>query len=210
MDRQSTSPGAGSGRLLAVRLDGFAAEVADYLDASTPEPVGGVDVIFVPGTRLPDPARIAADLLARRVGRLAVLTGGINRATGQCEAQEHHRLMLELGVSAERLIVEDRSTNTLENVTMAWPLVRERCPEVTTVLAVAKWMHSRRVLMTLKRNWPPGIRYYARTYAPDGVDRENWLDSSAASTVWHNWESIPRYVSAGHLSEVTLDGGAYV
>lgn len=193
-----------------MRRDGSATEAADYLDASTTDPVDGVDVIFVPGTRLPDPARIAADLLTRRVAPLAVLTGGVNRASGQVEAREHYRLMHELGIPAEQLIVEDRSTNTLENVTMAWPLLRERCAEVTSVLAVAKWMHSRRVLMTLKRNWPSGIRYYARTYAPNGVGRENWLDTPAASTVWHNWDCIPRYVAAGHLSEITLDNGAYV
>lgn len=193
-----------------MRHPGSATEVADYLDASTPEPTAGVDVIFLPGTRLPDPARIAADLLARRAASLVVLTGGINKSSGRGEAQEHYRLMRELGVLDEQLIVEDRSTNTLENVTMAWPLVHERCADVTSVLAVAKWMHSRRVLMTLKRNWPSGIRYYARTYAPNGVDRESWLNSSAASTVWHNWECIPSYVAAGHLSEITLHDGAYV
>lgn len=59
-------------------------------------PPDGVDVIFIPGTRLQEPARLAADLLARRLAPFAVLTGGINRVSGKCEAREHYRLMREL------------------------------------------------------------------------------------------------------------------
>lgn len=106
--------------------------------------------------------------------------------------------------------MEERSSNTLENVRMALPLVQARCPRIGSVLAVAKWMHSRRVLMTLKQNWPAGIRYYAQTYAPDGVGREDWTASPSADVVWRNWECIPAYVAAGHLSELRLDGDAYI
>lgn len=187
-----------------------AVDIAEYLDASTPVPELGVDVIFVPGTRLSEPARLAADLLARQIAPIAVLTGGINRVSGLGESREHYRLMRDMGIGDDRLIVEDRSSNTLENVTMALPLVQARCPRITRVLAVTKWMHSRRVLMTLKRNWPEGIRYYAQSYAPDGVTKQNWMTSTSAGVVRHNWDCIPEYVAAGHLEEIIFDDDAYI
>ena len=57
-------------------------------------------------------------------------------------------------------------------------------------------MHSRRALMTLKRQLPSGIRYYAHTYAPENVTRENWYLKSAldGANVLKNWEAIPRYL----------------
>lgn len=187
------------------------AEVTAYLDVTTGAPDGGVDVIFIPGTRFSDPARITATMLSQDVAPVAVLTGGINPSTGRREAQDHYRLLVDQGISPDRLIVEDRSTNTLENATLSLPLLRSRVGAVRTVLAVAKWMHSRRVLMTLKANWPSGIRYYAHTYAPRGVTQTNWADGPAADTVTHNWDCIPRYLKAGHLAEIVRDDqGGYI
>lgn len=191
-------------------VDDHPAEIAAYLDVTTEVPPGGVDVLFIPGTRHTEPARIAARMLDQQVAPIAVLTGGINHVTGMRESREHYRLLLEHGIAADRLIIEDQSTNTLENVTLSLPLLRERSTRINSVLAICKWMHSRRVLMTLKRNWPPGIRYYAETYAPHGVTPTNWHSNPAASTVTHNWDCIPRYLAAGHLAELTPDGDAYV
>lgn len=186
------------------------AEIAAYLDATTRVPDGGVDLIFVPGTRLVEPALIAANMLRAHVAPVAVLTGGVNERTGLGEAEEHCRVITKWGIPGDRLIVEDQSTNTLENARLSLPLVLSRCGKPLRVLAIAKWMHSRRVLMTLKRNWPPGIRYYAFTYVPDGVTQSNWFDGPSSADVLRNWEAIPTYMAAGHLAEITRHGGAYV
>jgi hypothetical protein len=186
------------------------AEITAYLDVTTGTPEG-VDVIFIPGTRIAEPAQIAATMLDHDVASVAVLTGGINPRTGRREARDHYHLLVEHGISPDRLVVEDESTNTLENVTMSLPLLQSHIGQFSTVLAITKWMHSRRVLMTLKANRPSGIRYYANTYAPQGVTRTNWADGPAAETVTHNWECIPRYLETGHLAEIALDEhGAYI
>lgn len=98
------------------------AHVAHYLDATTEVPETA-DFIFVPGTRLLDPARIAAELMNAKIAPLVVVTGGINRATGANEAVALHAELIARGVAPEQVLVEDRSTNTLENVVHAWKVV---------------------------------------------------------------------------------------
>ena len=167
---------------------------------------------FVFGTRHPDPAHIAADLYHRGVVRYVVLTGGHNATDGRCEALSHLRILLAEGVPRARAIVEQASSNTKENVTGALRALAEAdCGAIRSVVAVVKWYHSRRALMTLRRYFPAGTRYYAVTYAPPGIPRVGWeRDAVAAQRVRQEWEAIPRYLAAGDIAEVRRDGDAYV
>ena len=188
--------------------------VAEYLDATTGAP-RSADLIFVPGTRLRDPAAIAARLLFENVSPLVLVTGGINKVTGVNEAAALRQELLSLGVSPATILVEDTSTNTLENVALGWEVVASRFADrpLTSVVAVCKWMHSRRVLMTLKAHLPADVRYYACTYAPEGVTREAWIRdgevSSQTAAVVGNWQNIPTYLAKGDIREIkrTQDGG---
>jgi uncharacterized SAM-binding protein YcdF (DUF218 family) len=192
-----------------------AAEIADYLDASTTMPAS-VDLLFIPGTRLQQPAIMAAQLMAQGIATLVVVTGGVNRATGRVEADALRATLLDRGVVSDQIIVERSSANTLQNVVNARPLIAEALSDrpLTSVLAVCKWMHSRRVLMTLKANLPPGIRYYAKTYAPDGLSRRRWLEESSSTNatgdVMSNWFNLRTYLHRGDVAEVSRDGDAYV
>ncbi|MBN1966562.1 MAG: YdcF family protein [Anaerolineae bacterium] len=186
-------------------------EITTCLDLHAP--AARADLAFVFGTRLPEPAHIAADLLRGGAVPAVVLTGGSNRLTGAKEALAHRAILLEAGIAAEQLIVESASTNTLENVTFALPLIAARLDlaALASILVIAKWMHCRRAIMTLKRHFPPGIRYYTCTYHPDGITPHNWFTSDErAAPVLRNWQSIPRYLACGHLAEIAYVDGAYV
>jgi vancomycin permeability regulator SanA len=189
------------------------AKITSYVDATTPLPEQA-DLLFVFGTRLLNPAQIAVELYLQQRAPLIVLTGGVNRYTGVNEANVYYELLIEAGIPAEKIIVENSSTNTLENVTFALPLIEQKLPLHSThsVLAICKWMHSRRALMTLKRHFPPGIRYYAYTYEPENITRENWYLSPRAESanVLKNWEQIPQYLVWGHIEEVFRDGDSYI
>ncbi len=188
-------------------------KITSYLDATTPLPEKA-DLIFIPGTRLATPALLASDVFRRGIAPYIVVTGGENRYTGINEAKAHYDTLVSKGVPPEHIIVENRSTNTLENVTFALPLIEERMnlTAVKSVLIVAKWMHSRRVMMTLKRHLQNRIRYYAYTYEPEGITRENWSSNPRAESanVIKNWENIPRYLERQHLEEISRDGDAYI
>ncbi|MFL7810537.1 MAG: YdcF family protein, partial [Anaerolineae bacterium] len=148
--------------------------MADYLDLNAPPEHAGLAFVF--GTRHAQPAHMAAGLFQRGIVEWIVLTGGSNRLTGLLEAQAHLEIVLAEGVPRERVVVESSSTNTLENVVLALPLLEERglLQTLRSVVAVCKWYHCRRAVMTLKAHLPDGVRYYTQTYEPDDLRREGW------------------------------------
>jgi len=93
--------------------------MAEFLAAEAAP--GQADLAFVFGTRHSEPAYIAADLFRRGVVNYVTLTGGNNRLTGENEALAHLAILIRERVPQERIIVEDSSTNTLENVLFARP-----------------------------------------------------------------------------------------
>jgi len=188
-----------------------AERVAEFLAAEAAP--GQADLAFVFGTRHGEPAYIAADLARRGVVSYVTLTGGHNRLTGENEALAHLAILVREGVPPERIIVENSSTNTLENVTFALPKIAARLPldSIQAVVVVTKWYHCRRAIMTLKRHLPPGIRYFTRSYEPRDVTRQDWyLRAEAARRVLKEWQCIPAYLQQGHLAEIRREGGAFV
>ncbi len=171
------------------------------------------DLAFVFGTRLLEPAYLALDLFQRHVVEYVVLTGGANRLTGVNEARTHLKILTGAGVPRDRIIVEDTSTNTLENVVFAVPKIAATVglERLKTVVVITKWYHCRRAIMTLKRHLPLGVRYYTKTYEPPGMPREAWhLNDAARQMVLGNWQRIPEYLQRGHLAEIHRDGDAFV
>ena len=90
---------------------------------------------------------------------------------------------------------------------MALPKLREHLDPagIQSVIAITKWYHCRRAVMTLKRNWPPGIRYYTHSYEPEGVPRLEWhLHQFLTHRVLKELDSIPEYLEKGHIAEIEL------
>jgi uncharacterized SAM-binding protein YcdF (DUF218 family) len=189
------------------------AEITSYLDATTPLPTQ-TDLLFVFGSRMLTAAHLAANFYAEQGAPYIVITGGDNRFTGHNEADAFYEVLIDADVPAEKIIIENRSTNTLENVTFALPLIEEKVAltSIHSVLAVCKWMHSRRALMTLKRHFPRGVHYYAHTYEPQEITRENWHHNPRAESanVLKHWERIPKYLEWGHIEEIVRDGDHYI
>ncbi len=189
------------------------AHITTYLDATTPLPEK-TDLIFTFGSRQVTAAHLAAQLYHDGRAPFIVITGGENRYTGHNEADLFYRVLTDAGVPSEQIIIENRSTNTLENVTFALPLIKQKLPleSIQSVIAVCKWMHSRRALMTLKQHLLRGIRYYAHTYEPANITRENWHENprTSSANVLKNWENIPKYLEWQHIQEITRDGDCYI
>ncbi len=185
--------------------------IAQYLDLhAPPQPA---DLAFVFGTRLPEPAHLAADLFQGHLAKYIVLTGGSNRSTGVQEALLHTDLLLVRGVPEDRIILETSSVNTFQNVEFALAEISARLAleNIKGITAVVKWYHSRRCLMILKRHLPPGIRYYVESYEPEAVTRSGWqADPYARDRALKEWAYIPKYLASGNLAEVREDDGAYV
>jgi uncharacterized SAM-binding protein YcdF (DUF218 family) len=113
------------------------------------------------------------------VPRLLVTGGGVlaHREPG---AKRMRELALELGVPPAALLVEDRSCNTFENAEFSAQLLRdaELLDGLKTVLLVSSEWHMRRVLLTVRRFFPPWVRFVCCP-TREGRNRDNWTASPA-------------------------------
>ena len=145
-------------------------EPAGLIDSAIDARAAGLaaaDLIFVFGTRLTEPDLLAADLYRRCLAPFVVLTGGSDRQPdGLNEAEHHQGLLMAAGVPADSVIVENRSSNTYENVLFALPLIEQRRPNPRSAIAVVKRSH-RRALITLAHHAPSIGRIYAVDYDID-------------------------------------------
>ena len=72
-----------------------------------------------------------------------VCTGGGTAAEnpGATEAGKMAQWLIENGVAAERVLVEDRSLTTAQNAVYSYELLRERCPQVKQLAIVSSDYH---------------------------------------------------------------------
>jgi len=188
------------------------ARAARYLGSESDEPEDA-DLAFDFGGQFDDSAYIAADLFKRGVVRYVLVSGGYNEIIQANEAETHLAILLDEGVPRDRIIVENEATNTYEQALLSLPRVKERLgtESIHSVIAITKWYHGRRAVMTLKKNWPEGIRYYTYTYEPEDIPRLEWhLHYFTTQRVLRELDNIPEYLEKGHIAEIEMEDGAWV
>ena len=67
---------------------------------------------------------------------VAIVSGGMGKGETITEAQAMHDWLIAHGVAPERLIMEPKATSTLENLTYAFDLIRERGDEPAGRVAI--------------------------------------------------------------------------
>ncbi len=180
-------------------------QITQYLDVNAEPNLS--DMAFVFGARFIQPAYIAAELFKMGLVKYIALTGGKNRLTEINEANTFYEVLIGMGISEAQIILENESTNTLENVIFAIPQIAARMniQDVKSLIVITKWYHSRRAIMTLKRHFPDRIYYFTKTYEPEGIGRTDWyLNEEATRVVKKEWDCIPQYLSFGHLAEIEI------
>lgn len=182
--------------------------ITRYLKIDTPLP-DHADIAMVFGTRFPAPAHIAAGLYHQGVARYILLTGGENRVSGFNEAEAHLAILLDHKIPTGQIIVENHSTNTLENVLFARDLLMKKfsVKNITRIIVLAKWYHCRRAIMTLTKHFPPGIRYFAYGYEPPGAPLTGWHNKpESRKRVLKEYNNIPIYLAKGDIAEICTQG----
>jgi uncharacterized SAM-binding protein YcdF (DUF218 family) len=79
---------------------------------------------------------------------------GWTRIDHQPEADQFARIAIAMGVPADRILVENRSTNTGENILFTKQLVLERHLDLQKFIVVQKPYMERRSYATFKKVWP--------------------------------------------------------
>ena len=183
-----------------------------YLDLDTGVGPDCVDLAMVFGSESAQPALIAADVLRAGQAEWLLLTGGRSRTKGHDEARRALEAMRADGVSTERVIVEEKSTTTLENVLLSLPLVEEhlRLDRLRRVLVVAKWHHSRRAVSLLRRHLPAQVGYSVMGYEPATAPRGSWhLSVRGRRTVLDEWHALRAALRTGSAVDVGREGDVW-
>jgi uncharacterized SAM-binding protein YcdF (DUF218 family) len=103
-------------------------------------------------------ARRGAELFLEGWAPLLIFSGGLGAITrhlwNEPEADQFAAIAVEIGVPRERILVENRSTNTGENVLFTKRLLAERGLDPQTFIVVQKPYMERRSYATFKKVWP--------------------------------------------------------
>src|SRR5262249_43405792 len=103
-------------------------------------------------------AERGAELYLRGWAPLVIFSGGLGSITRQLwnepEADQFARIATAMGVPRDRVLIENRSTNTGENVLFTKQLIAERGLALQRFIVVQKPYMERRSYATFRRVWP--------------------------------------------------------
>jgi uncharacterized SAM-binding protein YcdF (DUF218 family) len=143
-----------------------------------PDSIFPADLAIVFGmTAWHRPTERAVDLYEAGTARRLLFTGGFNSRVGAIEASEMAREALRSGVPGAAILVEDRASNTDENLVFSRRLIEETVGlgTIDTILLVAISFHMRRVLMTAQRTFPPRIALGTASYPSVSYSDRDWF-----------------------------------
>jgi uncharacterized SAM-binding protein YcdF (DUF218 family) len=136
--------------------DALAKQVWDYHHLN--HQLKPTDCILVLGSNDLRVAEGGAQLFLEGWAPLLVFSGGLGRLTRKMwrepEADRFARVAREMGVPPEKILVENRSSNTGENILLTRELLAKLKLEPQTVLLVQKPYMERRAYATFKKLWP--------------------------------------------------------
>jgi uncharacterized SAM-binding protein YcdF (DUF218 family) len=121
-------------------------------------PLSPADAILVLCSYDTAVAERGAELFLEGWAPLLIFSGGLGVVTRRFwqepEADQFARVAVAMGVPRDRILIENRSTNTGENVLFTRRLLEERGIEPATFIVVQKPYMERRSYATFRKVWP--------------------------------------------------------
>ena len=116
------------------------------------------DCIFVLGSHDTRVAERGAELFLAGWAPLLIFSGGLGRLTDgvweETEADKFSRIALQMGVPENAILVENKSTNTGENILFTQRLLLQQELNPDSFIVVQKPYMERRSFATFKKLWP--------------------------------------------------------
>jgi uncharacterized SAM-binding protein YcdF (DUF218 family) len=184
----------------------FLKAVGEYMLVETPLAKADLCLLFG-GERADELATRAAELYHQGYFPLIVVSGGVKTSKGELEAFQMYDVLVKNGVPTSAILIEDKATNTGENVTCTMDLLKKegKFEDIKSVIGIGQIHGSRRFLMTLERRWPKVLKMFtAPNYFP--VSREDWMeDKTFRKAVIREYKKIAPYKVRGLIREVDLE-----
>ena len=116
------------------------------------------DCILVLGSHDLRVAERGAELYLQGWAPLLIMSGGLGRLTQEMwsepEADKFAKIALEMGVPEEAILIENKSTNTGENILFTQQLLQKENLAPERFIVVQKPYTERRSFATFKKHWP--------------------------------------------------------
>jgi uncharacterized SAM-binding protein YcdF (DUF218 family) len=121
-------------------------------------PLRPTDAIFVLCSLDLRVAERGAQLWLTGYGEYLIFSGGVGKLTAgrfaKPEAEVFADIAREMGVPDDKIIVENKSTNTGENVRFTYSLLQEKGLQPRSLMLVQKPYMERRTWATFRKQWP--------------------------------------------------------
>ena len=115
------------------------------------------DCILVLGSHDTRVAERGAELFLQGFAPLLIFSGGLGNFTqgvwDEPEADKFAKIAMSLGVPEKAILIENKSTNTGENIRFTQELLKEKELEPQSFIVVQKPYMERRSFATFKKNW---------------------------------------------------------
>jgi uncharacterized SAM-binding protein YcdF (DUF218 family) len=139
------------------------------------------DVMIVLGGGSHDRPERAAELFKDNAAPRIIVSG-----LGDCQINQQH--LIEAGIPASAIQLEEKSTTTRENAEFTINLLREQ--KVESAIIVTSWYHSRRALDCF-RHYAPEMKFYSRPSYFD-FNRADW-PRSFEKRIYLEYAKLPGY-----------------
>lgn len=164
------------------------------------------DLIFIFGTATyKNVAEKAYELYKKGLASKIMISGGLNEITNENESKMISEELISLGVKRKDIILEDKSTNTLENVLFSKKVIEEKIgfKNIKKVLLVVKNYHSRRAMMTFKKYFPKSVEFLPIPYKVFDFTKSSWFETEKGKEkVVGEYNKIKQYLKEGDIEEL--------
>ena len=137
-------------------VDKSAKKIWDYMRMD--QKLEKADCILVLGSNDTRVAERGAQLFLKGWAPIIVFSGGFGRLTlsewNKSEAEKFAEVAIAMGVPEEKILIENQSTNTGENIKFTRKLLSEHSFDPKNFIVVQKPYMERRAYATFKKVWP--------------------------------------------------------
>lgn len=165
-------------------VDALAKKIWNYMKLN--HKLKKADCILVLGSHDVRVAKRGAELFLKGYAPLLVFSGGLGALTKglwtTSEAEIFADVAIKMGVPKNKIIMENKSTNTGENILFTKKLLAEHGINPKSFILVQKPYMERRIFAAFKKNWPgkkaivtsPQIKY--EDYPNDKINKEEIIN----------------------------------
>lgn len=153
--------------------------ISDFIFAE--DNITKCDVILIPGASHPQLAERAAYLFNQGMAEYILVSGYANPNIPEysSEAEFIKVTAVKLGVPEDKIICENKASNTFENAEFSLKILNDLNFKIEKFIIVCKASHSRRALLTYRNIFPPNVEFLMSPVTEKtGLNKDNWFTNT--------------------------------